>query len=209
MTAVAVERLHNHALSGIDMEVEDGECLALMGPSGAGKSTLLHAIAGLLPYRGAIFFDGRPVDRLPPHERGVGMVFQDLFLFPHLSVRSNLTIAMARLSLGKRAERDRSGDLLSRFGLQGLAGRRPDELSGGEKQRVALARAVATSPRLLLLDEPLSSLDAATAKALRREIRCFQQESRITTILVTHSREEAAELGDRIGVMEEGKLVSG
>ena len=209
MTAIAVERLHNRALSGIDMEVEDGECLALMGPSGAGKSTLLHAIAGLLPYRGTIFFDGRPVDRLPPHERGVGMVFQDLFLFPHLSVRSNLTIAMARLSLGKRAERDRSGDILSRFGLQDLAGRRPDELSGGEKQRVALARAVATSPRLLLLDEPLSSLDAASAEGLRQEIHSFQRESRITTILVTHSREEAGELGDRIGVMEGGKLMSG
>ncbi len=208
MTALAVQRLSNHALSEVDLTIEHGECFALMGPSGAGKSTLIHAIAGLVPYGGSVLLDGRPVDRLPSYKRRMGVVFQDLFLFPHLSVRSNLTIAMARLSLGKREERDRSSDLLTRFGLRRLADRRPDDLSGGERQRVALARAMASAPRLLLLDEPLSSLDADTATALRREIRCFQQKSRITTILVTHSREEAAELGDRIGVMEGGKLMS-
>jgi ABC-type sugar transport system ATPase subunit len=207
MSAIALERIENHALLGIDLEVEDGELLAVVGPSGAGKSTLLHAIAGLVPYSGTIRFDGRPVDRLRPHEREVGMVFQDLFLFPHLTVRANLGLAMKRLSFDKKTLAERTLDLLSRFGLEKLADRRPDKLSGGEKQRVALARAVASAPRLLLLDEPLSSLDVKTAKTLRKEIHRFQRELGITTLLVTHNLEEAAELGDRIGVIQQGELV--
>jgi ABC-type sugar transport system ATPase subunit len=207
MTAIALEHLANHALLGIDLEVEHGELLALVGPSGAGKSTLLHAIAGLVPYCGTVRFDGRPVDRLQPHERQVGMVFQDLFLFPHLTVRSNVGLAMKHLGLAKKTLADRTLDLLTRFGLDRLADRRPNALSGGEKQRVALARAVASAPRLLLLDEPLSSLDVKTAKTLRREIHRFQRELDITTLLVTHNLEEAAELGDRIGVIQDGELV--
>lgn len=206
MTAIAVEDLRNHALMGVDMEIGQGELLVLVGPSGAGKSTLLHAIAGLVPYRGTIRFNGRPVDLLQPHQRRVGMVFQDLFLFPHLSVLANLTIAMKRLRLDRKAEARRALELLSRFGLDRLAERRPEELSGGEKQRVALARAMASSPKLLLLDEPLSSLDAQTARALRLEIRRFQREFLITTLLVTHDLREAVELGDRIGVIRAGRL---
>lgn len=207
MTAIALERVQNHALAGIDLEVADGELLALVGPSGAGKSTLLHAIAGLVPYRGTIRFDGRPVDRLQPFEREVGVVFQDLFLFPHLTARANVRIAMKRLGLARKTEATRTRDLLARFGLETLADRRPAGLSGGEKQRVALARAVASSPRLLLLDEPLSSLDADTARGLRREIRRFQQDLSITTLLVTHNLQEAAELGDRIAEIQAGALV--
>ena len=207
MTAIALERIHNHALQGIDLTIEDGELLALVGPSGAGKSTLLHAIAGLVSYRGTIRFDGRPVDRLRPRERGVGVVFQDLFLFPHLTVRANLRLAMKHLSLAKTTLADQTRDLLGRFGLDLLAHRRPDELSGGERQRVALARAVASAPRLLLLDEPLSSLDEKTAQALRTEIRRFQQDLGITTLLVTHNLQEAAELGDRIAEIRQGELV--
>ncbi len=207
MAAVALECLKNHTLMGINLEVENGELMALVGPSGAGKSTLLHAIAGLIPYAGTIRFDGRPVDRLSPHQRQVGVVFQDLFLFPHLTVRDNLTLAMKRLALDRGTQTLRSNELLARFGLKELAARRPDELSGGEKQRVALARAVASGPRLLLLDEPLSSLDADTARGLRLEIRRFQQDLGVTTLLVTHNLEEAAELGDRIAVIQGGRLV--
>jgi len=207
MTAVSLECLQNHALAGIDLEVADGELLALVGPSGAGKSTLLHAIAGLVPYTGTVRFNGRPVDRLPPFEREVGVVFQDLFLFPHLTARANIRIAMKRLGLDKRSEADRTRNLLARFRLEALADRRPAELSGGEKQRVALARAVASSPRLLLLDEPLSSLDMDTAQTLRREIHRYQRDLSITTLLVTHNLQEAAELGDRIAEIQAGALV--
>ncbi len=207
MTAIALERLRNHALQGIDLEVSEGELLALVGPSGAGKSTLLHALAGLVPYRGTVRFNGRPVDRLRPHERHVGVVFQDLFLFPHLTVRANITLAMKRLNLDKEGEARRTRRLLSRFGLEPLAHRHPGGLSGGEKQRVALARALASAPRLLLLDEPFSSLDAGTARDLRREIQGFRQDLRVTTLLVTHDLAEAAELGDRIVEMRGGMLV--
>ncbi len=207
MTAVALQQVRNHALMGIDLDVENGECLAMVGPSGAGKSTLLHAIAGLVPYEGTIRFDGRPVDRLPPHERSVGVVFQDLCLFPHLTVRANTTLAMKRLGLDKRTEQNRARGLLARFGLEALADRRPGRLSGGERQRVALARAMASGPRLLLLDEPLSSLDVHTARDLRKEIRRFQRDLGITTLLVTHNPEEAGELGDRTVEIRRGMLV--
>jgi ABC-type sulfate/molybdate transport systems ATPase subunit len=207
VTALSIERLRNHALAGIDLEVGEGELLALVGPSGAGKSTLLHAVAGLVPYTGTVRFDGRSVDRLQAFERRVGVVFQDLFLFPHLTARANVRIAMKHLCLPAKAEADRIRDLLARFRLDSLADRRPSDLSGGEKQRVALARAVATSPRLLLLDEPLSSLDEDTARGLRREISRFQRDLSITTVLVTHDLREAAELGDRIVELRRGALV--
>ena len=135
------------------------------------------------------------------------MFFQDLFLFPHLTVQANLALGMKRLTLKRHVEKERSSDLLDRFGLGNLARRRPNELSGGEKQRVALARAVACSPRLLLLDEPLSSLDVDAAQSLRHELLLFQKDLKITTILVTHNMEEAAALGDRIGIIRNGGLV--
>jgi ABC-type sugar transport system ATPase subunit len=208
MACVVLRDVKNQILRGISLTVRDGEFLVLVGPSGAGKSTLLHSIAGLIPYTGNILFDNHPIDALDPHERDVGVVFQDLFLFPHLSVEANLVLGMKRHSLKKKAETGRAKEFLNRFGLQKLARRRPAELSGGEKQRVALARAVAGSPRLLLLDEPLSSLDVPAARGLRRELLRFQKELKITTLLVTHNMEEAAEMGDRIGVIGNGVLVS-
>jgi ABC-type sugar transport system ATPase subunit len=207
MASVRLKDVKNHVLQGINLTIKDGELLVIVGPSGAGKSTLLHTIAGLLPYRGRVLFDNRPVDSLSPHERQIGVVFQDLFLFPHLTVQGNLALGMKHLCLKRRVEKEKTGDLLVRFGLQHLARRHPGQLSGGEKQRVALARALAGSPRLLLLDEPLSSLDVSSARTLRGELLRFHKERKITSILVTHNMEEAAALGDRIGVIRNGNLI--
>lgn len=207
MACVAIHGVTNHILRGINLTVQDGEFLVIVGPSGAGKSTLLHTIAGLVPYSGSILFDNHPVDTLQPHKREIGVVFQDLFLFPHLTVQANLELGMKRLCLKRRTEKGRSRELLDRFGLTELAHRSPEGLSGGEKQRVALARAISGAPRLLLLDEPLSSLDAPAAKVLRSELLGFQKDYGITAILVTHNMEEAVALGDRIGVIKNGVLV--
>jgi molybdate transport system ATP-binding protein len=180
------------------------ETLALVGPSGAGKTSVLRAIAGLLrPDAGRIALGAETwldtacrVD-LPPERRSVGLVFQEYALFPHLSVRANV-------AFGGRARVD---ELLERFRIAPLAGARPDELSGGERQRVALARALARGPRVLLLDEPLSALDAHTRASVRAELREFLRELGLPTILVTHDFEDAAALADRVGVLVEGRVL--
>jgi molybdate transport system ATP-binding protein len=176
--------------------------VALVGPSGAGKTTLLRAVAGLAPARGRVSVDGatwldseRGIE-LPPEERSVGFVFQDYALFPHLSVRRNV-------EFGRRLHAD---GLLARFGLARLADAKPRDLSGGERQRVALARALATDPAVLLLDEPLSALDAHTRDEVRGELQLLLRESGRPTLVVTHDFEDAATLANRVGVLVAGRL---
>lgn len=207
MTTIRLERVSARVLDEINLMVGEGEFFVLLGPSGGGKSTLLQVIAGLLPCTGRIFFDNDRVDSLPPYHRRVGYLFQDLLLFPHLSVRKNLLLAMTHLKMERRIALERTEELLQRFGIPHLAERYPGQMSGGEKQRAALARAIATEPRVLLLDEPFSSLDAQNAQRARIELRSHQRRLKITTLFVTHNWEEARLLADRIGVMRSGRLI--
>jgi ABC-type sulfate/molybdate transport systems ATPase subunit len=206
MTTIRLEKVSNTVLRGVDLSIANGELFVLLGPSGAGKSTLLKVIAGLLPCTGHVFFNGDCIDRQPPHQRRVGYLFQDLLLFPHLTVHQNLQLAMAHLKIGRREAHWRISRLLDRFGILNLADRYPVQMSGGEKQRAALARAIATDPRILLLDEPFSSLDPENASRLRLELKAHQRHFRITTLFVTHNWEEARQLADRIGVIQKGRL---
>lgn len=207
MTAIRLENVSNTVLRGIELTIEAAELFVLLGPSGAGKSTLLQVVAGLLPCRGHVFFDGRCIDRHPPHQRGVGYLFQDLLLFPHLTVADNLQLAMAHLKIDRREKCRRRDSLLERFGIPNLALRYPHQMSGGEKQRAALARALATEPRVLLLDEPFSSLDPDNAKRMRMELKAHQRHFGVTTLFVTHNRDEARQLADRIGMLNQGRLI--
>lgn len=207
MTAIRLENVSVRILKEIRLTIRKGELLVLLGASGAGKSTLLQAIAGLLSYKGQIFFDNARIDRLPPHRRKVGYLFQDLLLFPHLSVVKNLMLAMVHLKRNRRVDSRKALDLLERFNIAHLALRYPRELSGGERQRAALARAIATEPRILLLDEPFSSLDEDNARYLRSELKTHQRDFEITTVFVTHNRQEARELADRIAIMKAGRLL--
>ncbi len=206
MTAIALDRVCARVLDRIDLTVEEGELYVLLGPSGGGKSTLLQVIAGLLPCQGHIYFNGDRVDDLPPYKRRVGYLFQDLLLFPHLTVRKNLLLAMAHLKLDRRAALQKAEALLQRFAIPEYAHRYPHQMSGGEKQRAALARAIATDPQILLLDEPFSSLDTDNAQRLRAELRAHQRHFRITTIFVTHNLQEAQFLADRMGIIRSGRL---
>jgi len=206
MTDIRLEKVCTRILNNIELTVFEGELFVLLGPSGAGKSTLLQVIAGLMPYKGCIYFNGDCIDRLPPHKRRVGYLFQDLLLFPHLTIRKNLLLAMTHSKLSGHARQQKTMDLLDLFGILHLADRFPVEMSGGEKQRAALARAIATDPRILLLDEPFSSLDERNAGRLRAELKKHQRHFRITTIFVTHNWGEARELADRIGVIRNGRL---
>jgi ABC-type sulfate/molybdate transport systems ATPase subunit len=196
----------------VETEVAAGECLALAGPSGAGKTSVLRAIAGLLrPTRGVVscgervWLDTERGINLPPDERRCGYVFQDYALFPHLSAWQNVAYALTRLPRGER--RPHALELLKRFGLGDRADARPRTLSGGERQRVALARALAVEPTALLLDEPLSALDARTRAAAGRELAAVLHAAGVPALLVTHDFQEAALLGDRVGVMDRGRIV--
>jgi len=195
-------RLFDLALT---LEVEPGETVALVGPSGAGKSTVLRAVAGLVDVAGVVrlgeatWRDSAAGIDVPPERRSVGLVFQEYALFPHLTVRQNV-------DFGSRNRR-RAAEVLERLRIDHLASSRPRELSGGERQRVALARALARRPRVLLLDEPLSALDAHTRATVRGELHEFLAETGLPTLLVTHDFDDAAALADRIGVVSEGKLL--
>jgi ABC-type sugar transport system ATPase subunit len=195
------------ALRGIDLAVEPGELVAVLGASGAGKSTLLRAIAGLEPADGGrVLIDGADQAKVPPARRGVAMVFQSFALFPHLSVERNISFGLRARGepAAEIAERVRSTAAALR--LDGLLDRRPGELSGGERQRVALARALAARPRLLLLDEPLSNLDAQLRVSTRTEIRRLQERTGVTTLYVTHDQGEALALGHRVAVLRDGRV---
>ena len=191
----------------VDLSARDGEFLTLLGPSGCGKTTTLRIIAGLeRPDSGRVLFGGKDVTDLEPYERNIGIVFQDYALFPHMTVFKNVAFGLEMRKL-PRAEIERKVRwALELVGLEGFENRYPEQLSGGQQQRVALARALVVEPEVLLLDEPLSNLDAKIRERLRSEIRRIQRELGITTIYVTHDQEEAMAVSDRIAVMNIGRV---
>lgn len=192
----------------IDLDVAEGEMCILLGPSGCGKTTLLRAISGLVtPDAGRLSIGGRDVVALPPEARGIAMTFQHYALFPNMTVRQNLAFGLQQKRLPRAAVAAKVDAALEVMELGPRADARPAQLSGGQKQRVALARALVLEPRLLLLDEPLSALDAQIRKRLRDELKRLQRQTGFTGILVTHDQEEALVLGDRIAVMNAGRIV--
>ena len=195
------------ALREISLRIEEGEFVCFLGPSGCGKTTLLRAIAGLdLQTRGTIHQGGRDISILPPSERDFGIVFQSYALFPNLTVERNIAFGLENSGTGKRQIGERVTELLELVGLPEQRRKYPAQLSGGQQQRIALARAIATSPGLLLLDEPLSALDARVRVHLRHEIKELQQKLGVTTVMVTHDQEEALSMADRIVVMNHGVI---
>jgi iron(III) transport system ATP-binding protein len=202
------------AVTDVSLEVAPGEAAVILGPSGCGKTTLLRLIAGLeIPDDGEIWFGKRQAagagrSMMAAHERGIGFVFQDLALWPHLTVERNLTFVLASLKMPRIARRARALELLRLVRIERLSGRHPHELSGGEQQRVALARALVGEPRVLLLDEPFSSLDPELRDSLRAELGRLQRTLQMTSIYVTHDQGDAAALADRIIEMRAGRIVS-
>jgi len=195
------------ALKGVDLEIEKGEFVCFLGPSGCGKTTLLRIIAGLeTQSAGTLHQGGRDISRLPPAGRDYGIVFQSYALFPNLSVADNVAYGLVNRKMPKAQVRERVAELVKLVGLPGSEGKFPAQLSGGQQQRIALARALATSPGLLLLDEPLSALDAIVRVHLRQEIRSLQRKLGVTTVMVTHDQEEALSVADRIVVMNHGAI---
>ncbi len=198
------------ALSGIDLDIASGELLALLGPSGSGKTTLLRAIAGLEPVEGSIRFGDIDAANLTVQERRVGFVFQHYALFKHMTVLDNVTFGLRMRGGGGRMPheeiRRRGRELLDLVQLGGLERRYPNQLSGGQRQRVALARALAIEPRVLLLDEPFGALDTKVRRELRAWLRQLHDETGYTTVFVTHDEREAAELADRVVVMNRGRI---
>lgn len=196
------------ALDGVSLRVEQGEFLTLLGPSGCGKSTLLGLIAGSLePDAGEIYIAGRRVDTLPSEKRNIGMVFQSYALFPHLRVRENVAFGLRMRRVAEPEIKRRVGEALELVGLSSMLERYPRQLSGGQQQRVALARALVIEPALLLLDEPLSNLDARLREQLRDELRGLQRRLRTSSVYVTHDQAEALALSDRIAVMNAGRVI--
>jgi putative spermidine/putrescine transport system ATP-binding protein len=197
----------NQALDGVDVSLAEGELVSLLGPSGCGKTTALRCVAGFLqPDEGQIIVGGEDITRLAPNRRDIGMVFQAYSLFPNMSAAQNVEFGLKVRRKGKEDRGRRVAELLEIVGLGDAAGRFPHELSGGMQQRVALARALAIEPRFLLLDEPLSALDALVRVQLREEIRRVQTQLGITTLYVTHDQEEALSVSDRVAVMKSGKI---
>ena len=210
MAQVTLNQLTKHfddtpVVKGISLTVEDGEFFSLLGPSGCGKTTILRMLAGFtFPTSGTIFFDDQDVSYIPPNKRNTGMVFQNYALFPHMTVFENVAFGLRTRKVPKAEMADRVAGALKLVGLSGLEARPVPLLSGGQQQRVALARAVVIEPNLLLLDEPLSNLDAKLREETRDQIRDLQKQLGITTIYVTHDQEEALAVSDRIAVMDDG-----
>jgi putative spermidine/putrescine transport system ATP-binding protein len=195
------------ALTGLDLEIRRGEFIALLGPSGCGKSTALNCLAGLLPLSdGSIWRDGDRLDTLPPERRGFGMVFQNYALFPHMSVRKNISFGLKMRGVARTEARRRTDEAIRLVHLEEHAGKLPGQLSGGQQQRVAIARAVVVEPSLVLMDEPLSNLDAKLRLEMRTEIRRLHQTLGLTTVYVTHDQEEALSMADRLVVLRAGRV---
>jgi len=207
LTKVELRNISNkYILRDVNLTIDDGQLLVLLGPTGSGKTTLLNVIAGIIDYEGNVLFDGKSVDDKPASKRGVGYVFQDLALFPHLDVASNIAYGMKVQKKPLSEIEKRVDELLKLMKIEHLKNRYPRDLSGGERQRVALARALAISPHILLLDEPLNNLDPLTRRYLRAEIRQMQKQLKVTTIFVTHDVDEAEEIGDKVAVLINGRL---
>ncbi|MFI2486512.1 ABC transporter ATP-binding protein [Promicromonospora kroppenstedtii] len=196
------------AVDSIDLRIPRGRLTTLLGPSGCGKTTTLRMLAGYAtPTSGRILIDGQDATRTPPEKRDLGMVFQSYALFPHLTVADNVAYGLTMRKVPAAERRRRAAEALELVGLGHLGDRKPKQLSGGQQQRVALARAVAIRPRLLLLDEPLSNLDARLRVQMRAEIRRIQSETGLTVVLVTHDQDEALEMSDEMVLMRAGKVV--
>jgi putative spermidine/putrescine transport system ATP-binding protein len=195
------------ALADLNLTIRQGEFIALLGPSGCGKSTALNCLAGLLPLtRGSIWQDDNRLDTVAPERRGFGMVFQNYALFPHLSVRRNIAFGLQMRRVSRAETRRRADEAIRLVHLEEHAGKLPGQLSGGQQQRVAIARAVVLEPSLVLMDEPLSNLDAKLRLEMRTEIRRLHQSLGLTTVYVTHDQEEALSLADRLVVLREGRV---
>jgi iron(III) transport system ATP-binding protein len=196
------------AVRHVSLEIAGGEFYTLLGPSGCGKTTLLRTIAGFIaPDEGAVFLDGEPVTYDPPWKRNLGMVFQNYALWPHMTVFDNVAFGLKERKVPRREIQRRVLETLEQVGLKGTAERRPSQLSGGQQQRVALARTLVIQPRVLLLDEPLSNLDAKLRQEMRIELLKLQRDIGVTTVYVTHDQEEALTLSTRIAVMNLGKVL--
>jgi iron(III) transport system ATP-binding protein len=203
--AVAYEQVR--VIENLSLTIGDGQLFTLLGPSGCGKTTLLRALAGFLPVmEGRILFGDKDVSRVPAHQRDIGMVFQDYALFPDKTVYDNVAYGLRARRVPEAQIGSRVGEQLERVGLSAFHARRPAELSGGQRQRVALARALVIRPTVLLMDEPLSNLDAKLRVQVRETISELQREAGITTIFVTHDQEEALAMSDMIGLMKRGRL---
>jgi len=199
---------NNEVLKDISLTVSEGELVTLLGPSGCGKSTLLRSVAGLLRIDGgAVSIDGQDVTPVPPQKRNVGMMFQSYALFPNMNVSKNMAFGLSIRRLPKAEIKRRVDEMVELVGLHGMENRYPSQLSGGQQQRVALARALIMNPKVLLLDEPLSALDAKIRQSLRVQIREIQQKCKITAVFVTHDQEEAMSISDEIFVMNDGHIV--
>ncbi len=196
------------ALHGLDLTIEPGELFFLLGPSGCGKTTLLRSMAGFyIPEEGSILFGDEDVTKLPPHKRNTGMMFQSYALWPHMTVAENVAFGLEERKVPKDEIRKRVGDALASVRMDTYAERRPNQLSGGQQQRVALARALVIRPRCLLLDEPLSNLDAKLRLEMRAEIRRVCKEFKLTTVYVTHDQKEALSISDRMAILEGGRIL--
>lgn len=206
MPGLRLESVGNAVLAPLDLTLAPGEAVAVLGPSGAGKSTLLRIVAGLLPHRGRVFLGDEPMTGRAPHRRPIGYMSQDLHLFPHLSVAGNLHLPLLFTGLTRAERTARVAQTLETCAIAHRATRRPAHLSGGERQRAALARALVRGPRLLLLDEPFSSLDPATRRTLWRDLNTLRRAAGMTALIVTHDAEEAAALADRTVTLRAGEL---
>ena len=195
------------AIHRISLSIEGGEFFTLLGPSGCGKTTLLRVIAGFaVPDAGEVYFETERIDPIPPHRRETGMVFQNYALFPQMSVFDNVAYGLRARKIGKEEIQSRVSEILKNVQLENLANRFPNQLSGGQQQRVALARALVIRPKVLLMDEPLSNLDAKLRVSMREEIRRIQKGLGITTLYVTHDQEEAMAISDRIAIINAGQV---
>ncbi|WP_099336272.1 ABC transporter ATP-binding protein [Clostridium cadaveris] len=193
------------AIDNLNVEFNDGELICLLGPSGCGKSTMLYLISGILEgTKGKIFFDDEDITNIPPEKRNIGLVFQNYSLYPHMSVERNIGFPLEIKKISKKERTKKINELANLVHIDSMLHRKPKELSGGQQQRVAIARALAKEPRILLLDEPLSNLDAKLRIEMREEIRNIQKSTNITAIFVTHDQEEAMTISDKILLMDKG-----
>lgn len=206
MPDIELKSISNFICNKVNLKIFDKELFVLLGSNGAGKSTLLNIIAGLTNYEGEVLFDKININKLPTRKRKIGYLFQDLHLFPHFNVFSNIAFSLKIMKKNVNKTESRVEELLDLLKIKNLANRYPRELSGGEKQRVALARALSSDPEVLLLDEPLSKIDLQSSKYFRTELKQVQKKLGITTIYVTHNLKEAEEIADRIAIMHKGNI---